>query len=404
MNARQLLAVVTLFAVLVVAFTNEAGACPGGCCVSRMTLAEQSVLADVVLLAERVSGDEQAKQTFFVIRQFLRGEPEELNVGDMVSVSRFVKKDHFGQHLLLGNKAQQGLWAWGSLGVMTEAALSYILDAPSPQFAPPQRLPYFLRFLESSDSLIAEDAFFELESAEWNDLLACTSQLPRDKLREWLRNPNIEPKRLGLYAMLLGICGNRSDAEFLLAHIQQPTDYFRLGIEGFHIGYLWRMGEKGLAVLEKHRLCQKKLPFSERYAVFQAVRFMVAHGQDRLSRDRACESLHLLLEEPELADLVINDLARWEDWSVQDRLMSLYGQGEYDNRPTKRAIVRYLLKAAKVQPPKADEQKQDDPTAKNSKPEDLASSALQAQASLETLREKDPKTVQEAERFFLLLQ
>lgn len=381
MNARRLL-VVALSAVLVVAFKDGVGACPGGfCCTYKTSLADQLAQAEVVVLAKQINANEQAKQTSFVIQQFLRGKSEELNVGDVVIVQRVLKEDRSGLHLLLGNEEQPGVLAWGSLGAMSETALAYMLAAPSPELARSQRLPYFLRFLESSDPTIAEDAFLELNSAVWTDYLACLPQLPRDKLREWLRNTETNPARLGLYAQLLGICGNKSDADFLLSHIRQPTDDFRLGIEGYSIGYLWRTGEKGLAVLEEVRLCRKELPFSERYAVMQAIRFMVAHGEDRISRERACESLRLLLEEPELADLVINDLARWKDWSVQDRVMSLYGQGAYDNRSIKRAIVRYLLNAERALPPKA---------------------VLQVQVNLEILREKDPKTVKEAERFFFL--
>ena len=392
-------AVVALFAGLAVAFTNGACACPGGCCATKLTLAEKVALVDVLLLAERINGDEQTKQTFFVIQHLLRGQSDELNVGDMVIVPSFLKKNRTGQHLLLGTKGQPGQLNWQSFGILTESAMKYALEAPSPDFAPSQRLPYFLGFLETRDPLIAEDAYLELQSVDWNDLLACTAQFPRDKLREWLRNPKTNPKRLGTYAMLLGICGNKSDAEFLLAHVQQPTNDFRLGVEGYAIGYLWRTGEKGLAILEELKLRPKDGPFSERYAAMQAIRFVVEHGQERISRERACESMHLLLEDPELADLVISDLARWDDWSVQDRLMSLYGQGEYDHRSIKKAIVRYLLKAAKVQPPKADERKED---GQNSKADDLAASVLQAQSSLKKLREQDPKTVNEAERFFFL--
>ena len=31
-----------------------------------------------------------------------------------------------------------------------------------------------------------------------------------------------------------------------------------------------------------------------------------------------------MLDRPQLADLVIPDLARWEDWSVMDRLVELF--------------------------------------------------------------------------------
>lgn len=376
----------------------------GFSCNAPQTFAEQLGGANVILLAERISSSKQAKQTTFLIRHVGIGESEELRVGGLVTAPYFLKNKKPRLWLLFATQDDNGQLQWSAPLEASESLLKYVLEAPAPDIVASERLPYFLRFLESDEPLIADDAFLELNSAEWEDILACTSQLPRDKLREWLRNPQTKPTRIGLYAELLGVCGNKTDAEELLEHIRQPTNDFRFGMDGYNIAYLWRTGEKGLAVLDELKLRPNDSHFSERYAVMQAIRFMVAHGSERISRERACESMRLLLEAPEFADLAIADLGRWEDWSAQDCLMSLYGQGEYDNRPTKRAIVRYLLKAAKVQPPNADEQKQDDPTARNSQPEDLASTAQQAQASLEALRAKDPKTVQEAERFFLLLQ
>lgn len=53
-------------------------------------------------------------------------------------------------------------------------------------------------------------------------------------------------------------------------------------------------------------------------------------------------SLRLLLEEPKLADLVIADLARWQDWSAIDRLVELFEQAEADNIFVREPIVNYL--------------------------------------------------------------
>ena len=87
-----------------------------------------------------------------------------------------------------------------------------------------------------------------------------------------------------------------------------------------------------------------------------------------------------LLDRPELADLVIADLARWEDWSVMDRLMKAYGKGEYSQLGVKRAIVRYMLAAAKANGQQAE----------------------QANANLAKLRQQDPALVKAAERYFLV--
>jgi hypothetical protein len=94
--------------------------------------------------------------------------------------------------------------------------------------------------------------------------------------------------------------------------------------------------------------------------------------------------MRLLLDRPEIADLVIADLGRWKDWSVQDRLMELYGEDDYNIPYIKRAIVRYLLASC------SDE---------NVMPR---SHSFQAKAHLEALRRVDPIIVKQAEQFFNL--
>jgi hypothetical protein len=107
---------------------------------------------------------------------------------------------------------------------------------------------------------------------------------------------------------------------------------------------------------------------------------------DRIEKDRLRQSMRILLDRPELADLVIADLARWEDWSVIDRLMTLYDAEEYGIPSIKRAIVRYMLVASKDKPEEG---------------EDLAH-VQKAEDYLAELRNKDPKTVKQAERFFFV--
>ena len=72
-----------------------------------------------------------------------------------------------------------------------------------------------------------------------------------------------------------------------------------------------------------------------------ALRFLGEESQS-VPRDRVLASLRLLLAEPKLADLVIADLARWQDWSVIDRLVELFEKAEADNIFVREPIVNYL--------------------------------------------------------------
>jgi hypothetical protein len=205
--------------------------------------------------------------------------------------------------------------------------------------------------------------------------------------------------------MMLGLCGNADDAKLMEAKIFEPSDEFRLGIDGIMGGYLLLTGSDGLATLEEKKLKDKKAPFSETYAAMSAVRFMWQYGDGRITADRLRQSMRLLLDRPELADLVIADLSRMKDWTVQDKLMAMYD--EEGNIPSvKRAIVRYMLSSIKdTTAPKQDSSVSGGAPAiisSDAPPVDLPEHVVKGQKCLKDLEAKDPKTVNEAKRFFVL--
>jgi hypothetical protein len=165
-------------------------------------------------------------------------------------------------------------------------------------------------------------------------------------------------------------------------------------------GYLLLTGEKGLSILDAKKLGDKKAPFSETYAAMQALRFMWQYGDNKIEQDRLRQSMRILLDRPELADLVIADLARMKDWSVQDKLMSLYEADAYNIPSIKRAIVRFTLAAIKDNGIKKDDGGAGSST--TIAEVELPAHVVKAQKCLEDIEKRDPKTVQEAKRFFTI--
>jgi hypothetical protein len=111
----------------------------------------------------------------------------------------------------------------------------------------------------------------------------------------------------------------------------------------------------------------------------QALRVMWTDGGDRIPRERLRQSMRLVLDQPDVANKAITDLARWEDWSIQNRLMALYGADGFDDRHTREAIVGYFLAATKAK---------------------SAATKLQARENLDKLRQRDPAIVKNVERKF----
>ena len=366
-----------------------------------VTLSEQAEHSDAIALAERIGVDDKQQVTKFVIRKISSQNTVELIPGATLSLLAIPLGGELTHQLLFAHKTKEGVLEW-SRGWITssepasEALWKYLLEAPKSNVTAPVRLEYFLKFFESDDRAIAYDVFWELDSAPVKDRWACASKLPREKLRASLKNPEKLHMRRDLYAELLGYCGDQTDAEFLLAHLKEPSKDFRLEIQGYVIAYLWLTGEHGLDVIDELKLGPKESNFSECYAAMQSLRFMWNCGQDRIGKERLCQSMRALIERPDLADIVISDLARWKDWSVQDRLMTLYGQGEYAFLSVKRATVTFLLTCGQVTDPTQRSETDGTPTL------DLPPHAIKARANLDELRRRDPKTVKDAERFMFL--
>lgn len=372
-------------------------ACPF-CAAPSLTMAEQVAQSDATVLVQWASGvkgtDDSAGSTTFEVKQIVRNFKDTVKVGEKVTLPRYRAGKAGDLFMLMGTQTEKGKSIeWGSPLEVTEASFNYISQAPSPEVPVAKRLEYYVKFLEFSDQLVANDAYGEFANAPYEDITKLGSKMPREKIRGWVTNPETPATRLGLYGLLIGLCGNADDGKAVEAKILQKSDDFRLGIDGLISGYLLLNGAKGLDVIDDAKLRNKNVPFSETYAAMQAIRFMWQYGDGKIEQERLRASMRILLDRPELADLVIADLARWKDWSLQERLMKMYGEGEFNIPSIKRAIIRYMLVSSKDLPK--------DATAGDNAA--LPKHVERGRAYVATLREKDGKTVAEAERFMLPL-
>ncbi|MBI1311816.1 hypothetical protein GC176_11035 [bacterium] len=374
-----------------------------------LTLAEQLAQADAAVLVQWADGtkptETSAGSTIYEIKQIVRNHKSTLKVGDRITLPRYRASKVGDLFMLMGSKGTT--IEWGSPLEVSEASFNYIAQSPAPETPTAKRLAYYLKFLEYPDPLVANDAYGEFANAPYEDIAQVADQLPREKLLKWSTSPETPATRLGLYGLLVGLCGNKADAQAIEKRIVEDTEDFRLGIDGLMSGYLLLSGNDGLEVIEKTKLKDPSVPFSETYAAMQALRFMWKYAEGRIEPERLRESMRILLDRPELADLVIADLARWNDWGVQDRLMTLYrrtqeppkksANGEetpdpYNIPSVKRAIVRYMLVSSK-------DVAEDAVAGEDAK---LPEHVVKGRAYVEELRKLDPKTVREAERFFFL--
>ncbi len=375
-------ALVGLSLVAISLIATDANACPF-CGPPQTRLSERLTKNDVTVIAEFLESTPGKNgfggNTRFRTIERLRGPEGKLTFlkGDSITLPRELNGVRGQRCLLFGRKEDEVTWE--SPVPLSDEGESYLRKSPTADDPVAKRLEYFLKYLESKDSVVAMDSMAEFAVVPYSDVAAISAKLPREKLRIWLNDEQTVPHRLGLYGMMLGLCGTAEDAEFLRSKIEAPLSEYPSGLDGITFGYLLLTKTDGLDRLDKVKLRPLSTNTNELPSIMAALRVMWTDGGDRIPRERLRQSMRLCLNRPETAEMAITDLARWEDWSLQDRLMSLYGAKDFDDRHTRQAIAGYFAAASKSK---------------------SAEVKLQARKNLDKLRERDPAIVRDVERKF----
>ena len=237
---------------------------------------------------------------------------------------------------------------WSSPIAISEKAVGYIKQLAGLPASGPDRLAFFQKHLEDPDEVLARDAYDEFAIASYADLKGLEDRMDPSQLLRWIEDPKVQSSRRRLYATMLGVCGTRADAE-RIGRILEGKDLgetateVRSGLDALIACYATLVGEEGLDLVDRLFLdrSRKDVPFTETYAAVMALRFL-GEEQGIVPRERVLRSLRLLLEEPKLADLVIADLARWEDWSAIARVVELFEKATDENIFVREPVVNYL--------------------------------------------------------------
>jgi len=245
---------------------------------------------------------------------------------------------------------------WSSPIPVSERAVGYLRKLAALPEKGPDRLAFFQQHLEDPDETLARDAYDEFAVAPYADVRGLADRMDSTQLLEWIENPKVQANRRRLYATMLGACGTKADADRIgqiLSNKDANQDAnqdlgpekaeVRSGLDALIACYVTLKGPDGLGLVDELFLNRRgrEIPFTETYAAVMALRFL-GEESDAVPKARVLGSLRLLLEEPKLADLVIADLARWQDWSVIDRLVELFEKAEADNIFVREPIVNYL--------------------------------------------------------------
>lgn len=337
---RSLTALAALLAVL--GIQQTAGACPFCSAVNR-TLSEELDAVDVAAIGKLVAASTSnnpnvAPKATFEIVKVLKGDK-------LLGSKRQVETLFFSQakpgDLFVLTATEPPHLAWSSPIAITPAGEAYFSKLVSLPRGP-KRLEFFLGYLEHKDELLAKDAFDEFAKAPYSDVKAMKDKINHVKIVGWVTDTeSVVAGRRRLYFTMLGITGGPEDVPMLVAMLRSPDSKQRQGLDAL-IGCLLVLDkEKALPLVEELYLSNRKADFADTYSAIVALR-TVGTELNVVSTKRICESMRLVLDRPTLADLVIPDLARWEDWSVMPRLVELFKKADDKTAWVRVPVVNFL--------------------------------------------------------------
>jgi hypothetical protein len=337
----KLFAPFVLFASLLVSNGQACPFCPNVQSLSdEMASMEAAVIARLVKTYP-VRGDDDLARAQFEITAVLKGE-KSVKIGDKFDQIYFGEGKPGSFFLLMGTLEAPKI-IWGNPLLVTARAKDYLARLGQLPKDGNDRLKFFWTYLEDEDNLLAHDAYDEFAKASYAQIREYKPHLNHNQLVKWISDPNLPASRRRLYLVMLGVCGSEQDLPMLVASMKSTDRKQKAGLDALVACYITLAGEPGLALVEELFLKNRKADYSDTYAVIMALRFHATEG-GVLSKPRVTAALKHMLKRPELADLIIPDLAAAEDWSAADELFELFKSSDDKSTWVRVPVVNYLRK------------------------------------------------------------
>lgn len=333
--------------VTTTAFVETVSACPFCAAVSQTFSQEidsmdAAVIAKLVEVPDTTSEGAGVEATFEIV-QVLKGK-------EHLKDTKTLKSLYYGDgrkgrlFLILGTEPENMMWSTPTL--LTDRGVTYLNEIIKLPATGNKRYAFYQEYLEDEDDMLARDAYDEFANAPYSALHELKPEMKHDQLVKWINNLDIAANRRRLYFTMLGVCGSKEDLPMLEKMLNSDDSRAKQGLDALIGCYLTLAGADGLPEIEKLYLANKEAEYADTYAAIMALRF---HGTetDVIPKEKLLESLHLMLDRPALADLVIADFARWEDWSVADRLVKLFKEADEETSWVRVPVIRYLMACPK---------------------------------------------------------
>jgi hypothetical protein len=336
-----------------------AALCCPFCGAVKATFAQEIKAVDVAVVAKLVSVPKRPESkegelnidppvAKFEIVDVLKGA--DLVAGEkQIDVVYFDDKPVGTEFLIEG--AQPPVIAWTPPVALTSRSHKYLKDLMKLPAEGPERLIYLMDYLSDKEELLSSDSYDEFALAPYATLKAIKDKMPHDLLVERIKDPEVAPSRRRLYLTMLGVCGNAKDLPMLEDLLRSKNPKFKAGLDATVACYLVLRGPDGLPFIEDAFLKKETDEYTDIFSVVMALRILGQEKSSPIPLPRIVQSMRLVLDHPRVADQAIMDLARWQDWSVMDRIVGLFKSNDSEVTSWVRVPVINYLRACPL--PKA---------------------------------------------------
>jgi hypothetical protein len=216
-------------------------------------------------------------------------------------------------------------------------------------------LTHSFRYPDHADPTIADDAFLEFRRAvdgkddeAGGDYRPLAGRLSADRIADLLSEPQTRPWKQGLYAQLLGHCGKAEHAQLLRCMLELADGQDSAsGRKGLLVGFTLLQAREGWAYIDA-LLGDSSRTFTERYMALRIVRFFWEKRPDVVGRQTLLKGVSRLLEQSDIADLLIEELRKWGQFQMADEVMALKDKPSHNTIPImRRALLRFALSCPK---------------------------------------------------------
>jgi hypothetical protein len=355
-------------------------ACPF-CTMQGQTLTGELAQANMVLFGTIVEANpnptnEAPEGTVDLAIETVIKKHDILNGKKVITLPRYVPKDKDTKWLVFCDIFKDKIDPYRGVAVKADSDMAKYLkgamDLPADNME--KRLRFFFDFLDNHDIEISNDAYKEFANIDYKDFKVVAGSLPADKVARWLKDKNTASFRFGLYASMLGHSGKAEHADLLREMLDDPAIRVGSGVDGLLAGYTMLKPKEGLAYL-KSILGEPTKEFLFRYSALKTVRFFWDYRTDVISHKDLIEAVLPLLQQKDIADLLIDDFRKWQCWDLTDRILSLQNYPVYNTPVIKRSIIKFALSSKQSEA---------------------------AQRYIEELRAKEPKLVNDVEELLKL--